>query len=154
MSEPPGMPQATRPQAARLVAAWLCAVGAAATAAVLMLLITSGDVFGRNDMALSGAGLVTAVLLVVFTLAVAALLAYAAHAAWRHGHRLPAGFLGGFALVIAVIALVAEFTESAGGETSALVTWSAVSCWALALLVSASIPARSTPPSADPADRG
>ncbi|MBV1852042.1 hypothetical protein [Catellatospora tritici] len=43
---------------------------------------------------------------------------------------LPAGLLGGVALVIGTAALLVEFAESGGGEEGALVGWGVVATWA------------------------
>ncbi|MBV1850750.1 hypothetical protein [Catellatospora tritici] len=142
MSEPSGKPHATRPHTAHLVAAWLCAAGAAATATFFVLALASGSLTGRDDTTVGGAALVAVVLFLTVTAAVAALLAYAGHAVWSRGRRLPAGLLGGVALVIGTAALLVEFAESGGREEGALVGWGAMATWALALLVAVSIPAR------------
>lgn len=124
-----------------------------ATASFLVVAVASGTLTGGDDTAVGGAALVAVVLFLTVLAAVAALLAYAGHAAWRRGHRLPAGLLGGVALVMAVIALLAEFAESGGGEAGALVGWSAMAVWALAVLVSVLIPARTQAQPGEPAVR-
>ncbi|GHJ47703.1 hypothetical protein Cs7R123_50450 [Catellatospora sp. TT07R-123] len=124
-----------------------------ATTAFLVVALASGSLLGRDDATVGGVALAGVVLLLVVTAAVAVLLAYAGHAVWRRGRRLPAGLLGGVSLVIGIGALLAEFAESGGGEQSALVGWGVMTAWALAVLVSVSVPARALVQPDEPADR-
>lgn len=148
MSGPTGGPHAPRPNTVDLITAWLCAAGAAAALTLVVVMLASGSLFGRGDATVGGTALIAVVLFLILLAGVAVSLAFAGHAAWRRGRRLPAGLLGGVALVIGVGALFVEFAESGGGESGTLVGWGVVVVWALALLVSVSIPARVqvTPP--------
>jgi hypothetical protein len=153
MSELSGKPHATRPHVAHLIAAWLCVAGAVATATFFIVAVGSGSLIGRDDTTVGGAALLAVVLFLTAMVAVAALLAYAGHAMWRCGRRLPAGLLGGVALVIGTGALLVEFAESGGSEGGALAGWGVMATWALAVLVSVSIPARAQAQPGEPADR-
>ncbi len=144
MSDASGASHTGRPPVPRLFAAWLCAAGAAALAALIVVALVSGSAFGRGDASVSGSALAAVVVALLLMAAVATALAYAGYAVWRHGQRLPAGVPAALALLLAVWALAAEFVESGGGEQRALLSWGALAAWAVAVLVSLAIPAPTT----------
>lgn len=141
MSDVSGAPHSGRPPTPRFLAAWLCAAGAAVLMVLIAVALVSGDAFGRGDASLSGSALAAVVVALLLVAAVATALAYAGHAVWRHGRRLPAGVLAGLALLLSVWGLAAEFAESGGGEQRSLLSWGALAAWAVAVLVSLTIPA-------------
>ncbi|GAA1368422.1 hypothetical protein GCM10009661_24430 [Catellatospora chokoriensis] len=143
-----------RPRVARLVAAWLCVTGAAATATFAVVALAAGSLTGRDDTTVGGTAHAVVIVFLAVLVAVTAWLAYAGHVIWRRGRLLPAGLLGGVALVIGTGALLVEFAESGGREHGALVGWGVMATWALAVLVSVSISARAQAHPGAPVDRG
>lgn len=144
MSDASGASHAGRPPTPRLLAAWLCAAGSAGLLVLIVAALVSGSAFGRGDASVSGSALAAVVVALLLMAAVATALAYAGHAVWRHGRRLPAGVLAGLALLLSAWGLAAEFAESGGGEQSSLLSWGALAAWAVAVLVSLTIPSPAT----------
>ncbi|GIF96527.1 hypothetical protein Cci01nite_16210 [Catellatospora citrea] len=120
----------------------------------MVVALASGSLTGRDDTTVGGVALVAVMAFLAVTAGVIAWLAYAGHVIRRRGRRLPAGLLGGAALVIGTGALLAEFAESGGREHGALVGWAVMATWALAVLVTVSMPARARAHPGAPVDRG